>query len=58
MKEDRAAALERHEKEMVELREKEAIAKTSTIEEYKSFGEVVERGTSMYFGEGFDLCKK
>ena len=36
MKEEHVAALDRHEKEMVELREKEALAKTLAVEEFKS----------------------
>ena len=61
MKEDHDATLERHEKEMAELKEKKTLAKTSAIEEYKSsndFKKSMEKAVSMYFGEGFDLCKK
>ncbi|GFY97721.1 hypothetical protein Acr_12g0002620 [Actinidia rufa] len=55
------AALERHKKEMAKLKRKEALAKTSMIEEFKSlydFKEAVEGAASTYFGKGFDLCKK
>ncbi|GFZ05189.1 hypothetical protein Acr_17g0007610 [Actinidia rufa] len=48
-------------KEVDKLKEKELLAKKSSIEEYKSsdeFQEVVEQEASRYFGEGFDLCKK
>ncbi|GFS37736.1 hypothetical protein Acr_00g0053700 [Actinidia rufa] len=54
-------AIEGTEKEVVELKEKELLAKKLVIEEYKSsddFQEVVEQVASRYFGEGFDLCKK
>ncbi|GFS33944.1 hypothetical protein Acr_00g0031400 [Actinidia rufa] len=57
---ERDADLERHEKEMAELREKEALAKTSTIEEFKSlydYKDAVEKIASSYFSERFDLCK-
>ncbi|GFS30825.1 hypothetical protein Acr_00g0014370 [Actinidia rufa] len=49
MKEDHAAALKRLEKEMAKLRDKEALAKTLAVEEYKSFDdfkEAVEKATS------------
>ncbi|GFY91662.1 hypothetical protein Acr_08g0000580 [Actinidia rufa] len=64
MKEEHVAALERHEKEMAEMREKEALIKryyASAVEEFKSsddFKETMEKAASLYFGEGFDLCKK
>ncbi|GFZ06700.1 hypothetical protein Acr_18g0008700 [Actinidia rufa] len=57
MKEDHDVALERLEKEMAELREKEVLAKKSPVEEYKSsndFQEAIEKAASTYF----DLCKK
>ena len=61
MKEEHDDTLERHGKEITELKGKEALIKTSTIEEFKSsdnFKEVVEKAASSYFGEGFDMCKK
>ena len=53
--------MERLEKEVAELKWKEAITKESTIEVYKAlndFQEIMEQITSKYFGEGFDLCYK
>ena len=47
--------MEKHKKEMAKMRRREALAKTSTIEEFK---EVMEGAASLYFGEGFNLCKK
>ena len=61
MKDDHAFALERLEKEIADLKEKESLARESTVEEYKSpdnFQEALEQASSKYFGEGFDLCKK
>ncbi|GFZ12711.1 hypothetical protein Acr_23g0010960 [Actinidia rufa] len=61
MKKDRDTTVERLEKEVAELKEKEGISKKSAIKEYKSsndFQEVMEQIASKYFGEGFDLCKK
>ena len=43
------------------MRRKEALAKISVIDEFKSSDEyknVMEWATSSYFGEGFELCKK
>ncbi|GFS41487.1 hypothetical protein Acr_00g0074630 [Actinidia rufa] len=48
-------------KVVVELNEKEALAKESTIQEYKSssdFQEVMEWATSKFYGKGFNLGKK
>ena len=53
--------MEKHEKEMVEMRRKEALVNTSSVDEFKAFDEykkAVEGATSSYFSEGFDLCKK
>ena len=53
--------MERHQKEMVEIRRKEALVKSSAINEFKSLDEckeAVEGVASLYFGKGFDLCKK
>ena len=61
LKKEHDADLERHEKEMVELRKKEVLSKTLAIEEFKSsndYKEAVEKATSSYFDESFDLCKK
>ncbi|GFS42955.1 hypothetical protein Acr_00g0082790 [Actinidia rufa] len=59
-KEEYYVSMERHEKEMAEMRRKEALSKTLVIDEFKSldeYKEVVEGAASSYFGEGFDLCK-
>ena len=61
LKEDCDAALERHKKEVAKMKRKEALAKTSTIKEFKfsnDYKEAMEKVASLYFGEGFDLCKK
>ena len=61
MKEEHDAVLERNEKNVVELKRNEVLAKTSTIEEFKAsddYKEAVEKLASSYFGEGFNLCKK
>ncbi|GFZ01026.1 hypothetical protein Acr_14g0006610 [Actinidia rufa] len=61
LKEEHDVSLKRHEKDMAEIRRKDALAKTSVIDEFKSLDEymkVVEGAASSYFGEGFDLCKK
>ena len=61
MKKDRDSTVKKIEKEIVELKANDVLAKKSAIEEFKSsddFQEVVEQATSKYFGEGFDLCKK
>ncbi|GFS37381.1 hypothetical protein Acr_00g0051650 [Actinidia rufa] len=53
-KEERAADQERFQKEV-------ALAKESTVQEYKSlddFHEAVEWAASKFYGEGFDMCKK
>ncbi|GFZ14485.1 hypothetical protein Acr_24g0006750 [Actinidia rufa] len=55
------ATVERLEKEVAELKKKEALVKKSVIEEYKSlddFQEAFEFVASRYFGEGFDFCKR
>ncbi|GFY85818.1 hypothetical protein Acr_04g0005560 [Actinidia rufa] len=59
-KENRDATVERFQK-VADLKKNEALAKKSSIEEYKSsddFWEAVEFTTSKYFGEGFDFCKR
>ena len=52
MKEEHDVALERHEKEMAEMRRKEAFAKTSVINEFKSsdmYKEAVEGSSCTSF---------
>ncbi|GFZ21560.1 hypothetical protein Acr_29g0007220 [Actinidia rufa] len=61
VKEEHDADLERLQKEVAELKEREALAKMLTAKEYKpsdDFQEALEKAASTYFGEGFDLCKK
>ncbi|GFS30442.1 hypothetical protein Acr_00g0011920 [Actinidia rufa] len=53
--------MEKHEKEMAEMKRKEALTKSSIIYEFKSsdkYKEAVEEAVSSYFGEGFDVCNK
>ncbi|GFZ14574.1 hypothetical protein Acr_24g0007640 [Actinidia rufa] len=60
-KEDRDATLERFEKEVAELKKKEALIKKLVIEKYKSlddFYEAVEFVAFRYFGESFDFYKR
>ena len=60
MKEECDADLERHPKEVDELKDNEALAKDSAVEEFKSsddFQEAMEKEASTYFGEGFNLFK-
>ena len=55
LKKECDADLKRHEKEMAELREKEALAKTLAIEEFKSldnYKEAIEKTVSSYFDKG------
>ncbi|GFS41434.1 hypothetical protein Acr_00g0074290 [Actinidia rufa] len=50
-----------HEKEITEMRRIEALAKTSSIHEFKAsdeYKEAMEGAASSYFRKGFDLCKK
>ena len=54
-------AVEKFEKEVAKLKIKENLAKKLTIDEFKAFdeyNEVMEEEASLYFDEGFDLCKK
>ena len=60
-KEEHDVAMEKHEKEMAEMRRRETLAKTSAIDEFKAseeYKEALEWAASSYFDEGFDLCKK
>ncbi|GFZ05323.1 hypothetical protein Acr_17g0008950 [Actinidia rufa] len=53
--------MEKHEKEIIEMRRREALTKMSAIDEFKAldeYKEAVEGAASSYFDEGFDLCKK
>ncbi|GFY96626.1 hypothetical protein Acr_11g0009320 [Actinidia rufa] len=48
-------------REVVELKEREALAKTSAVEEYKfydDFQDAMEWATSKYFGKSFDFMQK
>ena len=61
MKDDHAATLERSEKEVADLKEKEVLVQKSAVEDYKALDdlqETMEQATSKYFGEDFDLCNK
>ncbi|GFZ08190.1 hypothetical protein Acr_19g0011270 [Actinidia rufa] len=60
IKEEHDAALERHEKEVAELKRKDAFFKESAIEGFSSnnYMEIVEKAASTYFNKGFNLCKK
>ena len=60
-KDEYDVSMEKHEKEMAKIRRREALTRTSAIDEFKvsdEHKEAVERANSLYFGEGFDLCKK
>ncbi|GFZ04407.1 hypothetical protein Acr_16g0010310 [Actinidia rufa] len=60
-KEEYDVAIEKHEKEMAEIRKREVIAKMLAVDKFKAsdeYKEIVEGAASSHFGEGFFLCKK
>ena len=61
VKDEWDATINKLEKEISKLKNREVVTRKSDIEEYKSFNgfyEPVVQATSKYIGEGFDLCKK
>ena len=58
---DHDITMEKYMKEMAEMKRRETLSKTSEIYEFKAldeYKEAVEEATFLYFGKGFNLCRK